>query len=63
MASVLQRAQTFLGEVRVEARKVSWPSREEIRQSTIVVIVAVWVVAIFIFAVDWILNQGAQAIL
>ena len=60
---VLERAQKFVGEVRVEARKVSWPTREEVRQSTIVVILAVWIMAAFIFVVDWILNQGAQAIL
>jgi preprotein translocase subunit SecE len=60
---VLDRAQKFVGEVRVEARKVSWPTREEVRQSTIVVIIAVWIMAAFIFVVDWILNQGAQAIL
>jgi preprotein translocase subunit SecE len=63
MASLLHRTQTFVGEVRAEARKVSWPSREEVRQSTVVVMIAVWVMAVFIFAVDWILNQGAQAIL
>jgi len=59
----INKAQTFLAEVRAEAYKVTWPSREEVRQSTIVVIVAVWIMAAFIFAVDWILNQGAQAIL
>ncbi|MEZ4655314.1 MAG: preprotein translocase subunit SecE [Candidatus Eisenbacteria bacterium] len=63
MASIIERAQKFIGEVRVEARKVSWPSREEVRQSTIVVIVSVWVLAVFIFVVDWLLNRGAQMVL
>jgi preprotein translocase subunit SecE len=60
---LINRAQTFITEVRAEAHKVTWPSREEIRQSTIVVILAVWIMAAFIFIVDWILNKGAQAIL
>jgi preprotein translocase subunit SecE len=60
---LMNKAQSFLAEVRAEAYKVSWPSRDEVRQSTIVVILAVWIMAAFIFVVDWILNQGAQAIL
>ena len=60
---LMNKAQSFLTEVRAEAYKVSWPSRDEVRQSTIVVILAVWIMAAFIFVVDWILNQGAQAIL
>jgi preprotein translocase subunit SecE len=45
----------FLKEVRVESTKVTWPSRKELRESTIVVVVAVTVIAIFIGFADRIL--------
>jgi preprotein translocase subunit SecE len=42
----------YIRDVRVEMSKVSWPSRRELRDSTLVVIVMVFVVAIFIGVVD-----------
>lgn len=61
--SWVDRAQKFIDEVRVEAQKVSWPTRTEIRQSTIVVFVTVTILAVFIFVVDQIMNQGVQLVL
>ena len=46
----------FLKEVRVESSKVSWPTREELRDSTIVVIAAVLLVSFFVGVVDFILQ-------
>ena len=46
----------FVKDVRVEVERVSWPSREELRDSTIVVIATVILVAAFIGVVDRILN-------
>ena len=56
--SVIGRFREFVKDVRVEATKVSWPTRNELRDSTIVVIVTVIIVAIFIGAVDQLLNRG-----
>jgi len=56
--SWMTQAREFIEEVRVESTKVSWPSRQEIRDSTIVVIVTVFFVMAFIFVVDRILNMG-----
>jgi len=47
----------FLREVRVELKKVSWPSRKEISGSTGVVIVTVIIVAIYLGIIDSILQQ------
>jgi len=47
----------FLRSVQVEARKVSWPSREEIVKSTAIVIVAILVSAIIIGGIDVIFLQ------
>ena len=56
--SVLVKAREFLKEVQVEATKVSWPTRNELRDSTIVVIVTVLIVSVFIGAVDQLLQRG-----
>ena len=55
---MLVRAREFLKEVRIEATKVSWPTRNELRDSTIVVIVTVLIVSVFIGLVDQLLQRG-----
>ena len=58
--SLVARTAEFLREVRVEATKVSWPSRKELRDSTIVVIVMTLIMAAIIFVLDQILNLGLR---
>ena len=60
--SVLVKAREFLKEVQVEATKVSWPTRNELRDSTIVVIVTVLIVSIFIGIVDRLLSFGIASL-
>ena len=43
---------TFLKEVRREVRFVTWPSKEEIKDSTKIVFVTVFVLAIYIAVLD-----------
>jgi preprotein translocase subunit SecE len=47
---------------RVELRKVVWPSNKETIQVTLSVFLIVTVVALFLWAVDWMLAQGVQAL-
>lgn len=42
----------FLKESREELRKVVWPSREEVLNSTIVVLAATAIISMFLFFVD-----------
>jgi preprotein translocase subunit SecE len=58
--SIVQSAADFLKEVRVEATKVSWPTRKELRDSTIVVLVMTAIMAAIIFILDQILNLGLR---
>jgi preprotein translocase subunit SecE len=53
----MDRAREFVKDVRVEAGRVSWPTRDELRDSTVVVIVTVLLVAAFIGIVDQALNR------
>jgi preprotein translocase subunit SecE len=45
---------TFLGEVRLELKKVNWPSQDQILRYTIIVIIASVAVAIFLGGLDFI---------
>ena len=50
--SRVARLHTFLGEVKVELKKVNWPGRREVLSTTTVVIVTVFVFGIFLSIVD-----------
>jgi preprotein translocase subunit SecE len=54
---MLKKSIQFIRDVKVEFSKVSWPSREELTQSTIIVIVVSLIVATFIGVVDLGLNK------
>ena len=58
--SLVQSATEFLKEVRVEATKVTWPTRKELRDSTVVVLVMTAIMATIIFILDQILNLGLR---
>ena len=58
--SLMVRAREFLRDVRVESTKVSWPSRTELRDQTVVVIVTVLIVSVFIGIVDRVLTIGVS---
>ena len=51
-----QSVRDFIKDVRVEIGRVSWPTREELRESTLVVIATVLLVAVFVGIVDRVLN-------
>ena len=59
----LRRAQEFVREVIAEFRKVTWPSRQELANSTVVVIGVTVVVALFLGSVDIVLAKIVEAIL
>ena len=50
--SVRQRIVEYFREVRSETAKVSWPSRVETRQATVVVLIAVALLTVVIFVMD-----------
>jgi preprotein translocase subunit SecE len=49
---MFERLKKFLKEVRLELAKVTWPTARELRGSTAVVIVTVFLFTIFIYLVD-----------
>jgi preprotein translocase subunit SecE len=53
-----ERGRDFVKDVQVEVRKVSWPTRQELRDSTLVVIATVMIVAAYVGIVDRILGMA-----
>jgi preprotein translocase subunit SecE len=60
---MIEKIKKFFGETRVEMRKVTWPTRDELKESTKIVIVATFVVTIFIGVVDEILTLLVRRLL
>jgi len=52
LRSKFEGAKQFLREVRTELKKVTWPSRKDTLSGTAVVLVAVFIIAIFLGIVD-----------
>jgi preprotein translocase subunit SecE len=53
----------FLREVKTELKKVTWPSRKDALSGTLVVLVAVFIIAIFLGIVDSALSNAIKELL
>jgi len=53
----------FFGEIKSEMRKVTWPTREELKESTKLVIIATFVTTLFVGFVDQVLTQIVRFLL
>jgi preprotein translocase subunit SecE len=62
MKDWFSKAKEFLSEVRSEMRKVSYPSKDEVVGTTIVVIITSAVFAAFLFAADKLITLGYQGL-
>jgi len=61
--SFVTRAREFVKEVLAEFRKVTWPNRQELVNSTVVVIAVTVVLAFFLGGVDIVLARIVERIL
>lgn len=52
MMEYIDRLKTFLNEVKIEMKKVSWPTRKETVATTSAVIISVFLIAFFLGLVD-----------
>ena len=58
-----RRGMGFVREARVELRKVVWPTRQETTQTTIAVLIMVFIVAIMLWLIDMLLGWGVRSLL
>ena len=56
-SGVLAGPRKFAKDVRGELRRVTWPDRDQLRQSTAVVLIIVIVLAIYVAAVDFVFQS------
>ncbi len=61
--NIKQKIVTYYDETVVELKKVTWPTKDEVRGSTIVVIVTSIILSAFIFVVDRLLSWGVNSLL
>lgn len=60
---LFQRASRFMRECWMELKKTSWPSYDELKKSTVLVLAAVTVVTIWIGGLDFLLGRITQGLL
>ena len=58
-----RRGLGFARDARVEVRKVVWPTRQETLQTTIAVLIMVFLVAIMLWLIDLALGSGIRSLL
>ena len=54
---MLKRTRSFLTDVRVELKKVTWPSRQDTISSTGVVLVVVFIISFYLGIIDILLSR------
>jgi preprotein translocase subunit SecE len=59
----IERARLFLSEVRNELKRVTWPSRQEVYATTVVVILVSIFFGVYLFTLDYGLNSLFQWII
>jgi len=57
-APIGSRIVEFIREVRSEWRQVAWPTRSEIMNSSLVVLVVLVLLVSFIFSLNWLFSHG-----
>jgi preprotein translocase subunit SecE len=59
---MIKKSKEFVEDVRTEMKKVNWPERNDLLNSTYVVIVISIIFTIIIFAADWIVSTVVNLI-
>ena len=61
--NIKQKVVTYYEETVVELKKVTWPTKDEVRGSTIVVVITSIILSAFVFVVDRLLSFGVSSFL
>ena len=59
----LQAAKDYFNDLKLEMRRVSWPTKKQVQGTTAVVIFAVFAFAAYFWVVDGLLSRGVKAVL
>ena len=58
MADSIRSIRDFLGDVRTELQKVTWPDTAQLKNSTFVILVFMVALTLIIFGMDFVLNNA-----
>ncbi len=57
-----KRAQNYFEDLRMEMRRVTWPTWEQVRATTTIVVVAVFAFAAYFTVVDFFVERGISKV-
>ena len=60
---MIAKIQKFIGEVLAEMKKVSWTTRSELVDSTLIVIFSSFLLGIFVGVIDYAFSRGVSVII
>ena len=60
---MIANVQKFIGEVLAEMKKVSWTTRRELVDSTLIVIFSSFLLGIFVGVIDFAFSRGVSVII
>ncbi len=60
---MIKKTQNFVSEVRAEMHKVTWPTREELMGSTLVVLMTMLILSTFIGIADFVFSHVLSLVL
>jgi preprotein translocase subunit SecE len=59
--SWIESTRSYLGDIRSEMKRVTWPSRDRVQSTTLVVIISVFIFAAYFKIVDTVLEKTIVA--
>ena len=60
---MIEKVQKFIGEVLAEMKKVSWTTRRELVDSTLIVILSSFLLGFFVGIIDFAFSKGVAVII
>ncbi len=60
---MIEKTREFLSEVKVEVKKVTWPSRKEAMGGTLVVVVVVFFISLYLGIIDSVLAKLMRSLI
>jgi preprotein translocase subunit SecE len=63
LKTTYDRTKGFIGDVRAELKKVSFPNLKEVRATTMVVIITVFIFGAFFYVIDGVIQFGLDRLL
>jgi preprotein translocase subunit SecE len=58
----MKRFQNYIKDVITELKKVTWPTRDELKGSTVTVVIFSLIATVFVFVVDFALGRLVQLV-